>query len=102
MPPLTLAYLGLDESGSLPADTPLFTLAGVLTYRPDAIRNLIRRAVVHSGKRLKRPLADFVAGSVYAWHKAGDDTVKLIESKISVAIVEDWPKIKRRWIRAEK
>jgi len=47
-------------------------------------------------------LADFVAGSVYAWHKAGDDTVKLIESKISVAIVEDWPKIKRRWIRAEK
>ncbi|HET7087338.1 MAG TPA: DUF3800 domain-containing protein [Anaerolineae bacterium] len=215
MSSVTLAYVGLDESGSLSADTSLFTLVGVLTYQPDTIRYLIQRAAVRSGKRLKRPrravselkwhntsrrlradvlsrlaradieifaltvrkggrkiedtpenyavlvcavlqacwlahpnvalaidrrftspaqvavlntflyrhwptqgvlsishvdsqrnplvqLADFVAGSVYAWHKEGDNTIKMIEGKISVALVEDWPEIKQRWTQKRK
>ncbi len=51
---MTLAYLGLDESGSLPDETPWFTMAGVLTYRPDSVSNLIRRAALRSGKRIRR------------------------------------------------
>lgn len=215
MPPLPLAHLGLDECGSLPDQTSWFTIAGVLTYQPDVVRNLIRRAAAHSGKRLKRPrhavsefkwnnssrrfrsealrrlaradveiftltakkggrriedtpenyamlvcellracwtahpnvaltidrrftsptqvavlntfvyrhwpapgvlsishidsqrsplvqLADFVAGGVYAWHKEGDTTLNMIKDKIRVAVIEEWPEIKRQWIQAEK
>lgn len=201
----------MDESGSLPDDTPIFTLAGVLTYRPDRLRNVIRRAVVRSGKRLGRArhafsefkwssasrrlrlevlnrlaqtdavvftltvnkgerriedspenyailicellqacwtehpnvflacdrrfvstsqiavfntfvyrhwpapgvlsishvdsqrehlvqLADFVAGSTYAFHKEGDNTVMRLGERVTVALAGDWPDIKRRWV----
>lgn len=52
---MKLAYLGIDESGSLPDRTPWFVLAGVLTDRPEAVGNLIRRAALRTGKRLGRP-----------------------------------------------
>jgi hypothetical protein len=51
---VTLAHLGLDESGSLPDKSPFFTMAGVLTYRPDELQNIIRRVASRSGKRLGR------------------------------------------------
>ena len=41
--------------------------------------------------------ADFVAGSVYAWHKDNDDTLKMIEGKISFALMDEWAAIKHRW-----
>jgi len=45
-------------------------------------------------------LADFVAGSVYEWHKAGNPTVHLLQNKIRTAITDDWSQIKARWIQA--
>ncbi len=44
-------------------------------------------------------LADFVAGSVYDWHKTGDPTFNLIEEKVDAALVEDWQYIKARWLK---
>ena len=212
MPSVPLAYLGLDECGSLADDTDWFTLAGVLTYRPEAVRNLIRRSAVQSGKRLRRPrhtasefkwgnssrrfrsdvlrrlagadvtilgltvkkggrriedhpvnyaslvchllracwsvypnlalsldrrftsptqiavlntfvyrhwpapgvlsiahvdsqrnpqvqLADFVAGSLHAWHNAGDTTWEVLKDRLRVSLVEEWSEVKRQWIR---
>ncbi len=64
---MTLAHLGLDESGSLSDDTALFTLAGILTYRPDGLRHIIRRAALRSGKRLKRLRP---AESEFKWNNA--------------------------------
>lgn len=215
MAPSQLAHLGLDECGSLPDAVEWFVIAGVLTYRPDAVRNLIRRVAARSGKRLKRPryaasefkwnnssrrfrsdvlgrlaradveiftlavkksghriedtpeyyallmgellqycwaahpnmalaldrhftspaqvavlntfiyrhwpapgvlsmthvdsqrntlvqLADFVAGSVYAAHKEGDPTSKLLDSKIRAEVMVEWKEIKRRWMERGK
>jgi len=39
-------------------------------------------------------LADMVAGSVYAWHKAGDRTMQLITDKFGATAVKDWRSIK--------
>ena len=52
--PPPIVQVGLDESGSLTAATPLFTMAAVVTPQVDALRHLIRRAALRSGKRLKR------------------------------------------------
>jgi len=49
-----IAYVGLDESGSLTGDTPWFTVAAVIASQPAAIRHLIRRAALRSGKRSHR------------------------------------------------
>jgi hypothetical protein len=43
-------------------------------------------------------LADFVAGSVYEWHKTGNPSVHLLDHKIRSALVDGWPQIKARWI----
>ncbi len=48
----TIVHVGIDESGSLPAPTGLFTLAAVVTPNPEAVQNLIRRTAFHSGKNL--------------------------------------------------
>ncbi len=211
MPNTPLAYIGVDESGSLADATDWFSLAGVLTYRPDAVRHIIRRVATRSGKRLHRrraavsefkwrnasgkfrrevlvglaeadvelfslmvskggrriedtpehyavlicellrdcwvahpnlalyidkrfasamqvgvlntmiyrqlpasgvlsvshvdsqrntlvQLADFVAGSVYAKHKQGDETIQLIQSKLRSAQRREWSVIKREWL----
>jgi hypothetical protein len=213
--PLSIIHAGLDESGALSADTPLFTMAVVVTPRPDALQNLIRRAALRSGKRQKRlrkvaselkwrnasqrirsdvlkrlalaelelftltvrkegrrikdtpenyailvseilrlcwdtypnvalsldrhftspvqiatvdtfihrqwptrgvlsinhvdsqrntlvQLADFVAGSVYSWHKKQDAAYQLIEDKVRATLIRDWRYIKAEWIREEK
>jgi len=43
-------------------------------------------------------LADFVAGSTYAFDKEGDDTVMRLGERVTVALAGDWPDIKRRWV----
>ena len=53
-PTPVIVQVGLDESGSLTDTTPFFTMAAVITQHPDALRNLIRRAALRSGKQLKR------------------------------------------------
>jgi len=211
LPASSIVHAGLDESGSLSADTPFFTLASVVTVRPDAIRHLIGRMALRSGKRLHHPpkaaselkwfnasqriraevlselaqaevelfaltvlkagrriedtpenyailacellshcwkaypnmalsldrhftspvqiaavntfihhcwpsggllsiahvdsqrsalvqLADFVAGSVYNWHKEGDPTVHWIEERLRANLTEDWRQVKARWL----
>jgi len=210
-PPLSVVYAGLDESGSLTSATDLFTMAAVVTPAPTALKNIIRRAALKSGKRLgrqrKRPnelkwhnasqrirlavldslaqadvelfvlvvqkehrriadtpqnyailvcelllscwnlrpnmavaldqhfsavaqraavdtfihhqwppagiltishvdsrhntlvqLADFVAGSAYAWHKWGDQTYRLLEARIVAETAALWSDIKHRWL----
>jgi hypothetical protein len=210
-PAPSIVYAGLDESGSLSADTPFFTMAAVVIARPEVIRRLIGRVALHTGKRLHRPpkaaselkwfnasqriraevlsdlaeaevelfaltvqkagrriedtpenyailacellshcwktcpnmtlsldrhftapiqiaavntfihrhwptagvlsvahvdsqrnalvqLADFVAGSVYNWHKEGDTTVRLIEGRLRANLTEDWRQVKARWL----
>jgi len=42
-------------------------------------------------------LADFVAGSVYAFHKEENHLIKIIEGKMKAANTESWVDIKRRW-----
>jgi len=208
----SIIHAGLDESGSLTAATPWFIMAAVFSSHPEEIKDLIRRAALHSGKKLKRErklhgelkwhnaservrnavlyhlgqadvavyslavrkdgrkiddtpenyailacellrhswhttpsvalsldrhftspahiaavntaihrhwpaqgvlsivhvdsersplvqLTDFVAGSVYEWHKVGDPAVDLIQAKMSIAAVEDWRQIKARWMK---
>ena len=51
-----IMYAGLDESGSLTADSPFFSMAVIVTSDPLSLRHLIRRAASRSGKRLGRPL----------------------------------------------
>jgi hypothetical protein len=46
-------------------------------------------------------LADFAAGSTYAWHKDADETVQLLSGKIKAVVVKDWPEIKRSWLEAK-
>jgi len=62
-----LAFLGVDECGSLSAEAEWFVLAGVLTYAPGPIQRIIRRAAVASSRRLKRTRH---APSEFKWSNA--------------------------------
>jgi len=53
--PHLIVHAGVDESGSLTAPTPLFTLAAIVTPQLNSVRHLIRRTAMRSGKRLRRP-----------------------------------------------
>lgn len=205
-----IVHAGLDESGSLTAESPFFCMAVIVTEDPLAVRQLIPRAVLSSGKRLGRPakraaeikwsnasqhiriqvltglaelaveiytltvskgrrriedtpenyailacetlshawpmfpnvslavdrhfssaaqiatvdtlihrhwppegrlsvahidsqrsplvqLADFVAGSIYAWHTSGDGTALLLLHQLAADRLEEWNQIKQRW-----
>jgi hypothetical protein len=211
----SVVYGSLDESGSLTSPTPFFTMAVLVTAQPEALRNIVRRAALRSGKHLKRrrkraselkwsnasqrirstvlsqlaeadveiftltvrkegrritdtplnyavlacellqlcwsaypdmalavdkhftppaqravvdtfihrhwpkhgvltlahvnsqsnplvQLADFAAGSVYDWHKQGDASYRLLESRIGAELVESWQHVKHRWLREVK
>jgi hypothetical protein len=54
----TIVRAGLDESGSLTADSSHFCMAVVITPHPLSLRHIIRRAALRSGKRLGRPIKD--------------------------------------------
>lgn len=87
MPAPRLAHLGVDECGSLSDATDWFVVAGVLTINHvDSQRNPLVQ------------LADFVAGSIYTRHKAGDTTGELLRSRLRAEAVADWPGVKRQWM----
>jgi len=52
--PLLIVHAGLDEAGSLTSSTDFFSMAAVVTSKPTALKNIIRRASLKSGKRLGR------------------------------------------------
>ena len=210
-----IAFGGLDEAGSLTGLTAWFSMALIVTKRPETLRNIVPRAALRSGKRLrrqrKRPpelkwsnaslrirnavlsslaqadveifavtirkegrriadtplnyaviacellhlcwdvysdmalavdrhftspaqraivdklihrhwpkqgtltithvdsqnnplvqLADFVAGSVYAWHKRGNECYCLLKGKVGAELVESWVHVKRKWLEGAK
>ena len=53
-----IVHAGLDESGSLTADSAYFCIAVVITPHPLSLRHLIRRAASRSGKRLGRQIKE--------------------------------------------
>jgi hypothetical protein len=83
-PPL-IVQAGLDESGSLTAATPLFTLAAVVTPQADALRHLIRRAALRSGKRLRRSRK---AASELKWSNASQRIRDRVLTSLAKAQVE--------------
>ena len=70
-------------------------------HRHWPVQGMLSITHVDSEKSPLVQLADFVAGSVYEWHKSGNPTIRLIESKVRAAVVDDWPQIKARWTHAE-
>lgn len=82
--PPALVYAGLDESGSLTADSPFFSMAVVITPQPRDLRHLIRRAVMRSGKRLGRYAKD--AGEI-KWRNASQRIRELVLAELAVAEV---------------
>ena len=81
----TILYAGLDESGSLTADSPFFSMAVVVTPDPLSLRHLIRRAASRSGKRLGRPLKD---ATEIKWHNASQRIRVLALAELAEADVE--------------
>ncbi len=83
--PPTIVYAGLDESGSLTADRPFFSMAVVVTPDPLSLRYLIRRAASRSGKRLGRPLKD---AAEIKWSNASQRIRALALAELAEADVE--------------
>lgn len=54
MPQPTIVYAGIDESGSLSAETSYFTVAAIVTGDLKPLQNIIPRAALRSGKHQKR------------------------------------------------
>jgi hypothetical protein len=84
-PSSAIVHVGLDECGSLTADTPLFAMAAVLTSHPEQIQNLIKRAVLHSGKRLRRSRK---ASSELKWRNASQRIRAQVLTRLAQADVE--------------
>ncbi len=107
-----IIHAGLDESRSLTAETPWFVMAldhhftspahkvavNTAIYRHWPAQGVLSIVHVDSQRSPLVQLADFVAGSVYDWHRVGDPTVDLIQAKMKIAVVEDWRQIKARWM----
>jgi hypothetical protein len=70
-----IIHAGLDESGSLTAETPWFVMAAVFSSHPEEIKNLIRRAALQSGKRLQRERK--LHGEL-KWHNASERIRKAV------------------------
>ena len=83
--PPAIAYAGLDESGSLTAESPFFVMAAVITADPRVLHNLIPRAVTRSGKRLGRSAKD--AGEI-KWRNASQRIRALVLAELAAAEVE--------------
>jgi len=80
-----LVYIGLDESGALAAATPWFTMAAVVSPRPETLRNLVRQAAAKSGKRLKRRRT---ATGEFKWSNASRRLRAEVLERLSRADVE--------------
>jgi hypothetical protein len=62
--PPAIVYAGLDENGTLTAESPFFVTAAILTPEPLDMRHLIPQAVTRSGKRLGRLAKDAIRRSL--------------------------------------
>ena len=80
-----IVYAGLDESGSLTADSPFFVMAAVVTSEPQVLRHLTPRAVTRSGKRLGRSANN--AGEI-KWRNASQRIRALVLAELAAAEVE--------------
>ena len=83
--PPAIVYAGLDESGSLTAESPFFVMAAVITAEPRVLHHLIPRAVTRSGKRLGRSAKD--AGEI-KWRNASRRIRALVLAELAAAEVE--------------
>jgi hypothetical protein len=87
--------LSLDRHFTSPAHIAAVNTA---IYRHWPAQGVLSIVHIDSERSPLVQLADFVAGSVYEWHKVGNPTVDLIQAKIRSAAVEDWRQIKARWM----
>lgn len=81
----SVAYGGLDESGSLTSLTSLFSMAVLVTAQPEMSRNIVRRAALRSGKRLRRRRK---RASELKWGNASHRIRKTVLSRLAEADVE--------------
>ena len=91
--------LAIDRHFTSPSQVAVFD---TFLFRRWPAPGVLTISHVDSQRNALVQLADFAAGSMYAWRKERDDTLKLIESKIRAALTEDWPEIKRRWVQMGK
>lgn len=80
-----IVHAGLDEAGSLTAGALLFSMAIVVTSQPETVRNLIRRAALRSGKRLRRRRK---AASELKWSNASQRIRTQVLRRLAQAEVE--------------
>ena len=83
--PPAIIYAGLDESGSLTSATNLFTMAAVVTADPTALKNIIQRAALKSGKRLGRRRKQ---PNELKWHNASQRIRLAVLNSLARADVE--------------
>lgn len=88
--------LALDRHFTAPRQIAVVDTA---IYRHWPAEGVLSITHVDSERNPLVQLADFVAGSVYEWHKTGNPSVHLLDHKIRSAIVDGWPQIKARWIQ---
>ncbi len=91
--------LSLDCHFTSPAQV---ATVNTLIYRRWPAEGVLSITHIDSQRSPLVQLADFVAGSVYNWHKEQDTTFQLIEWKIRAALIEDWQHIKARWVHEGK
>jgi hypothetical protein len=83
--PPAIVYAGLDESGSLTAESPFFVMAAVVASEPQVLRHLIPRAVARSGKRLGRSAKD---AREIKWRNASRRIRAFVLAELAAAEVE--------------
>jgi hypothetical protein len=90
--------LAIDRRFTSPTQVAVFN---TFVYRQWPAPGVLSIRHVDSQRDTLVQLCDFVAGSIYAFHKGGDSTVKIIEGKMGAALVGNWPEIKRRVARGK-
>ncbi len=85
--------LSLDRHFTSPAQV---ATVNTFIHRHWPERGVLSITHVDSQRNSLVQMADFVAGSVYDWHKAGNPAWALIEGRVRAALTEDWQHIKMR------
>jgi hypothetical protein len=91
--------LSIDRRFTSPTHVAVFN---TFVYRHWPTPGILSVSHVDSQRHPLVQLADFVAGSVYAFHKEGDRTLNIIEGKVEATRVGNWLEIKQRWIARGK
>ena len=87
--------LAIDRHFTSPAQVATVNTWIYRRWPPSGVLSIVH---ADSQRNTLVQLADMVAGSVYAWHKAGDRSMQLIAEKFGATQVEDWRYIKDRWL----